>query len=148
MLLLLFLIRRLPPRSTRTDTRFPYATLFLSCNCRRLRGGDGAWRSQLLHVSRACSYAGARRAGGKVAWRIDGSRQWPDAREGGVDAPHFCEVWSHGFLVDDRGESADRLRLGLAGAINWSVRRFSSSLRLLPHNIRCLSIVFEYRFLL
>src|SRR3546814_9846059 len=32
------MIRR-PPRSTRTDTLFPYTTLFRSCSvCRRLRG--------------------------------------------------------------------------------------------------------------
>src|SRR3546814_11641755 len=32
---------RLPPRSTRTDTRFPYTTLF-----RSVRKGMGAWSSQ------------------------------------------------------------------------------------------------------
>src|SRR3546814_14695965 len=37
-----FLMRRRPPRSTRTDTLFPYTTLFRSC---RAAAGDGA----LLH---------------------------------------------------------------------------------------------------
>src|SRR3546814_18686264 len=32
------LMIRLPPRSTRTDTRFPYTTLFLSLRGRALRG--------------------------------------------------------------------------------------------------------------
>src|SRR3546814_8704483 len=31
-LLLFFLMRRRPPRSTRTDTLFPYTTLFRSCD--------------------------------------------------------------------------------------------------------------------
>src|SRR3546814_16255098 len=33
-----FLMCRLPPRSTRTDTRFPYTTLFRSKGTRKLRG--------------------------------------------------------------------------------------------------------------
>src|SRR3546814_12403436 len=42
-----FLMIRRPPRSTRTDTLFPYTTLFRSGGCRACRvpirrGGDGA----------------------------------------------------------------------------------------------------------
>src|SRR3546814_12885341 len=37
----LFLMIRRPPRSTRTDTLFPYTTLFRSCAC---RSGDQAER--------------------------------------------------------------------------------------------------------
>src|SRR3546814_8906178 len=36
------MIRR-PPRSTRTDTLFPYTTLFRSCSCRRLRPRCWGW---------------------------------------------------------------------------------------------------------
>src|SRR3546814_3199605 len=38
MLFCLFLIIRRPPRSTRTDTLFPYTTLFRSLNLRADRG--------------------------------------------------------------------------------------------------------------
>src|SRR3546814_20680073 len=37
---LFFLMIQRPPRSTRTDTLFPYTTLFRSINC-----GNGVWRS-------------------------------------------------------------------------------------------------------
>src|SRR3546814_11294969 len=46
-----FLMNRLPPRSTRTDTPFPYTTLFRSARCRRRPGkrvrkrGCGGWNS-------------------------------------------------------------------------------------------------------
>src|SRR3546814_5980848 len=36
-------MKRRPPRSTRTDTLFPYTTLFRSPACRRARSG---WRSR------------------------------------------------------------------------------------------------------
>src|SRR3546814_17744464 len=39
MLLIFFLMRRRPPRSTRTDTLFPYTTLFRSRDTRRGRAG-------------------------------------------------------------------------------------------------------------
>src|SRR3546814_1533069 len=35
-----FLMRRRPPRSTRTDTLFPYTTLFRSWRCRPTSGGS------------------------------------------------------------------------------------------------------------
>src|SRR3546814_15713740 len=38
-----FLMIRRPPRSTRTDTLFPYTTLFRSCRCRSWR--THAWCS-------------------------------------------------------------------------------------------------------
>src|SRR3546814_12824881 len=41
MLCLFFLIIRRPPRSTRTDTLFPYTTLFRSDRGGRLSGGAG-----------------------------------------------------------------------------------------------------------
>src|SRR3546814_2339680 len=54
------MIRR-PPRSTRTDTLFPYPTLFRSSGGRRGVGG-GAWRSR-PHLCRADGEAhGVRRA--------------------------------------------------------------------------------------
>src|SRR3546814_20703098 len=38
------MIRR-PPRSTRTDTLFPYTTLFRSCCCRRRSRSRAGWSS-------------------------------------------------------------------------------------------------------
>src|SRR3546814_15575345 len=45
--LIFFVMRRRPPRSTRTDTRFPYTTLFRSADPEeRQEGHDGVARSQ------------------------------------------------------------------------------------------------------
>src|SRR3546814_10176991 len=41
-----FLMIRRPPRSTRTDTLFPYTTLFRSA---RARGAPGGFRAAILH---------------------------------------------------------------------------------------------------
>src|SRR3546814_15350464 len=53
MLVFFFLMIRRPPRSTRTDTLFPYTTLFRSDR----RGGDGAG----LRLARRAGEAGLRR---------------------------------------------------------------------------------------
>src|SRR3546814_17737809 len=54
------MIRR-PPRSTRTDTLFPYTTLFRSCPSRRRRGGWcclwSSWGGPRLGVVRGPIYA-------------------------------------------------------------------------------------------
>src|SRR3546814_19854191 len=42
--LIFFLMIRRPPRSTRTDTLFPYTTLFRSFRACRREGGEGSWR--------------------------------------------------------------------------------------------------------
>src|SRR3546814_12182995 len=53
-----FLMTRLPPRSTRTDTLFPYTTLFRSG--RRVRGGAEADRQQgSVRAAAQCVGAGA-----------------------------------------------------------------------------------------
>src|SRR3546814_10501214 len=44
-----FLMIRRPPRSTRTDTLFPYTTLFRSCGCARRLAP--MWDSRLDRVS-------------------------------------------------------------------------------------------------
>src|SRR3546814_4472843 len=64
------MIRR-PPRSTRTDTLFPYTTLFRSGQAR-----DAAdLRTRRARVARRGSRAGADRNA-----KGDGSRHWPRAR--------------------------------------------------------------------
>src|SRR3546814_7529308 len=64
MWLVFFLMRRPPPRSTRTDTLFPYTTLFRSYG-----GGDDRGRRD--------------RAGGRTAARRRGAR----ARRSGTAGP-------------------------------------------------------------
>src|SRR3546814_20196963 len=54
LLVFFFLMIRRPPRSTRTDTLFPYTTLFRSDRCVDAGGGmTGAERSQRRHRSAA-----------------------------------------------------------------------------------------------
>src|SRR3546814_14931225 len=81
---------RLPPRSTRTDTLFPYTTLFRSCGGRRidvhaadwvpdLRAGDG---SGLVHVIsfarrvRLHRYSSIPAFGNIAPWRYRSSSDW------------------------------------------------------------------------
>src|SRR3546814_5994900 len=52
---------RLPPISTRTDTLFPYTTLFRSGGCSRRSGAIAYW----IHRDRACHLAGL--AGGLLS---------------------------------------------------------------------------------
>src|SRR3546814_19811715 len=58
-----FLMLRRPPRSTRTDTRFPYTTLFRSL---RLHGAGGGDRNLVLG---ARSFSRRGRQGGRVDLR-------------------------------------------------------------------------------
>src|SRR3546814_767962 len=79
-------MRRRPPRSTRTDTRFPYTTLFRSDRTRRRSAGEippgasyrqcahptggGALRARALDLPRAASQGGT----GRGACRADRPR--------------------------------------------------------------------------
>src|SRR3546814_19850098 len=80
LILIFFLRTRRPPRSTRTDTRFPYTTLFRSPG----RSAAGLLRDDLRHVEsrpgavpgilwrrRPQSPAAARRPGGDYASRSE-----------------------------------------------------------------------------
>src|SRR3546814_12772940 len=77
------MIRR-PPRSTRTDTLFPYTTLFRSRDRRRYRRGgvDGEWRGhggegcRLAQAGFAAGPGDARRfvAHAAVGWRAGDAR--------------------------------------------------------------------------
>src|SRR3546814_2705707 len=64
-----FLMIRRPPRSTRTDTLFPYTTLFRSRRDQGVRGvggGDGSDRSRARNLHRPCAPdAEDRRGGGR-----------------------------------------------------------------------------------
>src|SRR3546814_1118813 len=77
-------MRRRPPRSTRTDTLFPYTTLFRSarvgCDCRngRFRWPDAAipyrripYASRIDAPCRKCAEAGRTHRGGDAAPRSE-----------------------------------------------------------------------------
>src|SRR3546814_17424491 len=90
------MIRR-PPRSTRTDTLFPYTTLFRSSVIEEYLG-TGAARAGVAHRPEIirCRYADdaafgkprdlAPKVKGVVIGMIDGDRQ-----PGGIDAPAACD---------------------------------------------------------
>src|SRR3546814_12967313 len=65
-----FLMTRLPPRSTRTDTLFPYTTLFRSSDPDRARPGRGV-RRVADHGAQGDRRAGRRRAGRAPSRRGD-----------------------------------------------------------------------------
>src|SRR3546814_20844385 len=50
------MIRR-PPRSTRTDTLFPYTTLFRSQDVGVTRVGDDNWIMAYVHIAHDCQIA-------------------------------------------------------------------------------------------
>src|SRR3546814_9449759 len=52
-----FLMIRRPPRSTRTDTLFPYTTLF-----RSVRAGTGATRRRIPDIGRRCCGRGTQQS--------------------------------------------------------------------------------------
>jgi pyruvate dehydrogenase E1 component alpha subunit len=81
------------------------------------RGGDEEGRPVVLHLSRPRPYARARRAGREGAGRADAARQRADARQGRLDAPDLRGARRDGLLRDHRRASADRLRRGLARAV-------------------------------
>src|SRR3546814_5452918 len=59
-------MRRRPPRSTRTDTLFPYTTLFRSCRC--------------IHAIAICEIAGGRKAGEHIL-QVARDRELADRRD-------------------------------------------------------------------
>ena len=114
-------------------------------------GGGGLWlrhaagRPVILHLSRPCPHAGARRAGRKGAGRADAARQWADARQGRFDAPHLGGAWRDGLLRHHRRASADRLRRRLARAIQGRQGRVGLLLRRRHHQYRRVPRGAEFR---
>ena len=109
--------------------------------CRR----HAARRPLLLHLSRPCPYAGARRAGREGAGRADAARQRPDARQGRLDAPDLGRARRHGLLRHHRRASADRLRRRLARAVQGRQGRLGLLLRRRHHQYRRLPRGAEFR---
>src|SRR3546814_1899656 len=59
-----FLMIRRPPRSTRTDTLFPYTTLFRSCSTvcwRRTRARPRPWKHRCANSTPRCARSRAKR---------------------------------------------------------------------------------------
>src|SRR3546814_16557884 len=74
---LFFLFVRRPPRSTRTDTPFPYTTLFRSCTTnerRRPSGGCARARIRRDRPRALCGDAAGPDGGAGVADRASGQR--------------------------------------------------------------------------
>ncbi len=112
---------------------------------RRLRRRHAARRSFVLHLSRPRPHAGARRADREGAGRTDAARQRPDARQGRLDASDLGRSRRHGLLRHHRRASADRLRRGLARAIQGPEGRLGLLLRRRHHQYRRLSRGAEFR---
>src|SRR3546814_14117742 len=95
----LFLMIRRPPRSTRTDTLFPYTTLFRSEGRRTLVGGARLCRA----AARTWQFRGADRRAGREDIDRGGTR------DGRGDPP--------------RQEPRDAARAGRGGAVGRGVRQ-------------------------
>src|SRR3546814_19791098 len=99
-----FLMIRRPPRSTRTDTLFPYTTLFRS-RCRRLAriraaGRDGLHRRRLRRRGATRGMAGGLRRAPSPRWR-----RADDRRAGHGAGPGWRRAGSAAGL-DDGGRDA------------------------------------------
>src|SRR3546814_6763759 len=84
MFLVFFLMIRRPPRSTRTDTLFPYTTLFRSCST------IACWRSEAV---RAPAFAGAQVLVSKAPLPLPQARMNWHAAPRTPDSPP-CQVFS------------------------------------------------------
>ena len=104
-----------------------------------------AGRPLVLHLSRPCTHAGARRAGREGLGRADAARQRVDARQGRLDASHLRRARRDGLLRHHRCASADRLRRGVARAIQRHQGRVGLLLRRRHHQYRCLPRGAQFR---
>src|SRR3546814_14755367 len=89
---------RRPPRSTRTDTLFPYTTLFRSPAC-RFEGGEEACLCSMKARSRA---RGARRR------RVAGYYGCARPARSEVDLDRNSEAWLRSARADARSEALRR----------------------------------------
>src|SRR3546814_15841443 len=113
-------MRRRPPRSTRTDTLFPYTTLFRSSGCDDAPlsqlGGAGAQRPELsgaergdVYPRRACELAARQSAGAQGTARGGGDRL-SDALSARVDGAELYRREARGDGPPARGRSYRDLR--------------------------------------
>jgi hypothetical protein len=94
---------------------------------RRLRRRHAPGRPVVLHLSRPRPHAGARRADREGAGRADAARHRADARQGRLDASDLGRSRRDGLLRHHRRASADRLRRGVARAIQGRRRTYRSA---------------------
>src|SRR3546814_3757492 len=90
--LLFFLMIRRPPRSTRTDTLFPYTTLFRS---QRATPGGGIHAGTVRGAHRPAAHRDRRAAGTGAGERLAGARRRTRAADGaGRSEEHTSELQS------------------------------------------------------
>src|SRR3546814_6675148 len=96
-----FLMIRPPPRSTRTDTLFPYTTLFRSCNRapEELASSHQAEQAERRIRRRSCARCNSRR-------RAAGARFRDDARQCAPAGAAVVPAGSCGHLRPDRRRAA------------------------------------------
>src|SRR3546814_2825878 len=87
------MIRR-PPRSTRTDTLFPYTTLFRSYRAWRARSGRREAHRAISPAPRPAPRRPATPAGGRSPARAGGRRAWPARAEERRSEEHTSELQS------------------------------------------------------
>src|SRR3546814_19799213 len=90
------MIRR-PPRSTRTDTRFPYTTLFRSSPI-----------AQPIEIAKSMAEAVT---GTNRAFRLDGG-SWQEKRSGGAGKDRAVMAHSHGDMGGSSGSNDFECRMG------------------------------------
>src|SRR3546814_20176256 len=109
LICIFFLLIRRPPSSPRTDTLFPYTTLFLSRTTSAQAAGEGSWHSArgACETSlRLCEYRGRSAEPGEARRRTDAAFRREPALQGrgllgcngylcalarSARAPHLCE---------------------------------------------------------
>src|SRR3546814_13701482 len=95
--LFFFLMIRRPPRSTRTDTLFPYTTLFRSSDPRRRRGQPSAVifaHQRIGRIARAIGEPALRR---RAADHAEDVAHTPQVRE--IGRAHVCTPVTNAHLV-------------------------------------------------
>src|SRR3546814_14764320 len=102
-----FMIRR-PPRSTRTDTLFPYTTLFRSPGERGLHRGRGDHRQAVLLRTVDRPVGPRVRAGRRGGQRLPAA----PVRQRGRAGRHRGDGRGRGDVLDDRRLHHGRQRLG------------------------------------
>src|SRR3546814_7838687 len=96
------MIRR-PPRSTRTDTLFPYTTLFRS-PIRKVRHGiDGTTKKIQRRIGAGCRNDGVLAGGLSCVFGCAAVQ-----RNAAESAKPLCHFWRQGELVPEKPRSLDR----------------------------------------
>src|SRR3546814_11774944 len=124
---LFFLMIRRPPRSTRTDTLFPYTTLFRSnppAKTSQDRGNSGIWFMQRYELQILDGYQNPTYADGTVgaiyAWKpplVNPSRRPGEWQSSDIifERPHFGPDGDRKSVVSGKGVS---VRVDLGGRCN------------------------------